>query len=530
MVMRLQFFVVSFVVFFLIGIGGYLFWNPIYLLFLIVGPIFILGLYDLFQTKKAVIRNFPVIGHLRYFFEMIRPEIQQYFVENDIDGMPINRELRSVVYQRAKNQLDTIPFGTIRNVYEPGYEWVNHSIAPKVIQPESLRVTIGSPDCSKPYSASVLNISAMSYGSLSRRAILSLNGGAKLGNFYHNTGEGGFSHYHREPGGDIVWQIGTGYFGCRTPDGRFDSEKFKDTASSDQVKMIEIKISQGAKPAHGGILPAVKITEEIAEIRGVPMGKDVNSPPDHKEFSDPIGLLKFVERLRTLANGKPVGFKLCLGHRSEFIAICKAMLETKIYPDYIAVDGGEGGTGAAPLEFSNRLGNPLDEGLVFVHDTLVGYNLKRHIKLIVTGKIFTSFQILNKAALGADIAASARGMMLALGCIQARKCNTNHCPVGVATQNPSLVEGLHVPSKTTRVFNYHTKTIKALAELTGAIGVESLDQVTRKHILRRITKKEFLSYEDLFPSVLAGDFLDGKMDSRFKPHADQASASTFQPV
>ncbi|MCB0393369.1 MAG: FMN-binding glutamate synthase family protein [Bdellovibrionales bacterium] len=527
--MRKQFYFISFGVFAIAGLVSY--FLPIFLYsFFILIPVFVVGVSDTFQKRKAVLRNFPVIGHFRYMFEAIRPEIQQYFVEDDVNGTPISREFRSVVYQRAKSELDTVPFGTQRNVYDVGYEWANHSIAPRHVDPKSIRVVVGGPDCSKPYSASPFNISAMSFGALSNRAILSLNGGAKLGNFYHNTGEGGLSDYHKEPGGDVVWQIGTGYFGCRNRDGTFSSEMFKDNVAYPHVKMVEIKLSQGAKPAHGGILPAAKITPEIARIRGVELGKDVISPPFHKEFNTPIGLLKFVEKLRTLSGGLPVGFKLCVGHPHEFIAIAKAIMETSIYPDYIAVDGGEGGTGAAPLEFSNSLGTPLDEGLVFVHDVLTGFGIRDKIKIVSTGKIITAFQILNKMALGADIAASARGMMLALGCIQARRCNSNHCPVGVATQDPSLVKGLDVTDKTHRIFNYHRKTIDALAELMGAIGVESPAEINRSHINRRISRMEVKTYEDIYPSVGVRSFLSRDIPEKFKPLLSAALSDSFKKV
>lgn len=525
--MRIEFLMISLIIACFIGLGGYL-WEPIWFLLLPFFILFFIGIVDMAQKKRAVLKNFPVIGRLRYLFEAIRPEIQQYFVENNTDGTPLSREYRSIVYQRAKKALDTIPFGTQRDVYSMGYEWVNHSLTPKKVAPESLRVEVGGPACRKSYSCSVFNIAGMSYGSLSKNAILALNGGAKMGNFYHNTGEGAISPYHQKPGGDLVWQIGTGYFGCRNKDGSFCPKLFRENASDPQIKMIELKLSQGAKPAHGGILPAKKITPEIAKIRNVPMGQDIVSPPYHSTFQTPRELLHFIDKLRELCDHKPVGFKLCIGHRHEFIAICKAMLEEKIYPDFIAVDGGEGGTGAAPLEFSNAVGTPLDESLVFVYDTLKGYDLKKYIKIICSGKIITAFQMLNKIALGGDILTSARGMMLALGCIQARKCNSNHCPVGVATQKPYLVVGLDVTDKKHRVYSYHKKNIQCLAALIGATGSRLPDQIKRSFIHRRVNKTEFKTYEQLFPSLQTGEFLNGTLPERFQRHIDLANPDSFR--
>jgi glutamate synthase domain-containing protein 2 len=350
-------------------------------------------------------------------------------VESDTSGRPFSREQRSVVYARAKNTRDTIPFGTVEDVYETGYEWVNHSLSPKKIGHADVRVMIGGPDCKQPYSASLLNISAMSFGALSNNAVIALNQGAKIGGFAHNTGEGGISPHHLM-GGDLIWQVGTGYFGCRDKDGKFCPDTFSENAQKEQVKMIEIKLSQGAKPGHGGILPAAKLTQEIAKIRNVPMGKDVDSPPGHNAFTNPLEFIDFVTQLRELSGGKPIGFKLCVGKRREFIAICKAMHETGIAPDFISVDGGEGGTGAAPMEFSNHIGTPLVEGLIFVHNVLVGFDLRKKVKIISGGKMTSGFGLVKRLALGADLCNSARAMMMALGCIQARKCNSNLCPVG----------------------------------------------------------------------------------------------------
>lgn len=469
--------------------------------FIVVLPLLTLGFQNAFQTKRAILRNYPIIGMLRYFFEEIRPEIQQYFVENDTDGAPFSRDVRSVVYQRAKKQRDTVPFGTQLNLYQTGAEWVQHSLLPVHVDPALLRVTIGNHQCAKPYSASIFNISAMSYGSLSAQAIRSLNGGAKIGGFYHNTGEGGVTPHHLEPGGDVVWQIGTGYFSCRKPDGTFDPEKFKARSAHAHIKMIEIKLSQGAKPSHGGILPAAKVSKEIAEIRGVEMGKDVNSPPAHTEFNDAPGLLRFVGRLRELSGGKPIGFKLCIGNPAEFVSICRAMKKLEIYPDFITVDGAEGGTGAAPLEFTNSIGTPWIEGLTFVRDTLDIMDLKKYVTIITSGKVVTGFNLMKALALGADVVNSARGMMLSLGCIQARRCNTNHCPAGVATNDPNLTVGLVISDKQIRVANYQNQTVRAFAEMLGACGIAKSTDLKRAHILRRAPSGRVVDFETLYPSA-----------------------------
>jgi len=495
--MRTKFLVVAYLLI-VVNLLGYFYLPQILWSLVIVAPVLLLGFIDFFQTRQAIRRNYPILGRVRYMFEKIRPEINQYFVESNSSGRPFSREKRSVVYQRAKGELDTLPFGTQMDVYAPGYEWMHHSLAPTHLDPKSLRVQVGGPDCKQPYNASVFNISAMSFGSLSRNAILALNGGARDGNFAHNTGEGGLSPYHLNPGGDVIWQIGTGYFGCRDEDGNFNDDSFEKRATSETVKMIEIKLSQGAKPGHGGILPGRKVTAEIAEIRHVPLGKDVISPPAHKEFNNPLGLLSFVVRLRKLSGGKPVGFKLCVGKRHEFLAICKAMIKTGITPDYIAVDGGEGGTGAAPLEFSNRIGTPGVEGLVFVHNALVGFGLRERIRVIAAGKVTTSFDIAKRIAIGADIVYSARAMMMALGCIQAIRCNANDCPTGVATQNPQLMVGLDVADKRKRVARFHEETMDELAHLLGAIGLESTAGLRPRHVMRRTSMNVVTDYGHLF--------------------------------
>ncbi len=477
------------------------FWPDVYYAFIIIGPLILLGLYDFIQVKHTILRLYPVIGHFRYIFEYIRPEIQQYFVESNINGRPINREFRALVYQRAKNVRDTRPFGTQFDVYRAGYEWMDHSLSPVHIEDSHPRIKFGGPDCSKPYLASPLNISAMSFGALSKNAIMALNKGAKIGRFAHNTGEGGLSPYHLEYGGDIIWQIGTGYFGCRNKNGGFDETLFAEKASLDVVKMIEIKLSQGAKPGHGGILPAAKLTAEIARIRHVPMGQDVISPPAHSSFSTPTGLLEFVRYLRTLSGGKPVGFKLCLGKRSEFLAICKAMLKTGITPDFITIDGGEGGTGAAPIELTNSVGTPLRDAIIFIHSALRGTGLRNKIRLIASGKVFTAFHMARMMALGADTINSARGMMMALGCIQSRNCNSDHCPTGVATQNPMRYKALNVKDKAQRVANYHKSTVEHLTELLAACGMSNLTELKPEHINRRVNGTKVTNYAELYPLI-----------------------------
>jgi len=494
----------------------------------LIGLIMLLGLRDAFQNKHTIVRNFPVLGHFRYLLEMVRPEIQQYFIESNTEGRPFTREERSLVYQRAKKQIDTIPFGTQRDVYETGYCWVNHSLIAKHVDPEDMRVTIGGDQCSQPYSASILNISAMSYGSLSGNAIESLNAGAKIGNFAHNTGEGSISQYHLKHKGDLIWQIGTGYFGCRKADGSFNDVMFRDNAIRPEVKMIEIKLSQGAKPGHGGILPAGKITEEIARIRGVSRDKDVVSPPTHSTFSTPKGLLDFVVKLRELSGGKPVGFKLCLGKKREFMAICKAMVETGNIPDFISVDGGEGGTGAAPLEFSNYIGTPGLESLIYIHNCLVGFGLRDKIKIISSGKIASGFDMLKRMCSGADVCYSARSMMLSLGCIQALRCNTNDCPAGVATNNPSLEAGLVVKYKKDRVANFHSGTINSFTHMLGAMGLEHPRELKPWHLMIRTGPSEVKHFGQVYYFLDDGDFLKGKMRDEYQWSYKLASSDSFQ--
>jgi len=507
-------------------------WPPFWWAFIFTGPVVILGIYDLNQPKHSIVRNYPVVGRLRYFMEDLRPKIYQYFVESDTNGKPFSRLNRSLIYQRAKMENDTIPFGTQFDVYENGYEWLSHSISAISHHEldENPRVLIGGPDCLQPYSASIYNISAMSFGSLSENAILALNGGAKMGGFAHNTGEGGISDHHLRPGGDLVWQIGTGYFGCRNHDGSFNFEAFAERSKLQQVKMIEIKLSQGAKPGHGGILPAKKVTPEIARIRLVKEGFDVISPPAHAAFGTPLELIAFVRKLRELSGGKPVGIKLCIGRRSEFFAICKAMSETGTFVDFITVDGGEGGTGASPQEFSNSVGMPLREGVAFVYDVLTGFDLKKHIKIIASGKIASGFDLVKNIALGADLCNSARGMMFALGCIQALECNSNTCPTGVATQDPSLAKGLVVEDKTVRVFNFHRLTVASAVELLGAAGLRHPYQLTRAYINRRIAPDVMQSYMESFPYVTAGSLLQTPYPVRFELGMALSTSASFVPT
>jgi glutamate synthase domain-containing protein 2 len=467
----------------------------------------LLGLRDLLQRDHTLLRNYPLLAWARYLIESIRPEIRQYLLEGDEDQTPFSRSQRSLVYQRAKNTLDKRPFGTQLDVYRPHYEWINHSLQPADVPDFDFRIRIGGPDCSQPYSASVFNISAMSFGSLSAAAIRALNAGAKLGGFYHDTGEGSISRHHREHGGDLVWEIGSGYFGCRDEDGSFSEQRFIDNARDPQVKMIELKLSQGAKPGQGGILPGAKVSPEIAEARGVTVGVDCISPARHSAFDTPIGLLRFIARLRELSGGKPTGFKLAIGHPWEWFAIARAMLETGITPDFIVVDGGEGGTGAAPLEFTNHVGAPLTEALILVHNTLVGLNLRSKIKLGAAGKLVSAFDLARTLAIGADWCNSARGFMFALGCIQSQSCHTDHCPTGIATQDRSRQRGLVVPEKAERVYHFHHNTVRALRDLIAAAGLTHPDQLGPEHIIRRVSGNEIRALTKLHFFVKPGELL-----------------------
>ena len=472
--------------------------NVLFAVGAIVISLGLIALHDRLQKQHAVLRNYPLIGRLRYFFESIRPEIRQYFFESDLDGKPFNRRQRSVIYQRAKGERETVAFGMQNNPNEIGYEWMAHSIYPVKIEDPDLRVWIGSRQCSKPYLSSILNIGAMSYGALSKTAIGALNQGARMGHFAHNTGEGGISPYHIRGGGDLIWQIGTGYFGCRNVDGTFNLEMFGKNASRAAVKMIELKLSQGAKPGHGGILPASKNTEEIAQIRGVKAGTAVHSPPAHSAFGNAEQMMIFIDQLRKASGGKPVGFKLCIGSKSEFKALCQAMINTEIIPDFITVDGAEGGTGAAPLEFTDHLGMPLHDALAFVSSTLKKYGLYKEIKILAAGKIVTGFDILKALSLGASACYSARGMMMALGCIQALKCDSGKCPVGVATQEKRLYKGIKVEDKRVRVANFHKNTLEATVEIMEACGIKSAEEVNPSNFYRKISALKTSSFEDIY--------------------------------
>jgi glutamate synthase domain-containing protein 2 len=499
-----------------------------YSLFIFLIPLTLLGLYDIIQTRHTLLRNYPVVGHVRYLLEMIRPEIQQYFIEKDIDGRPFSRDQRSVIYQRAKGELDSAPFGTQLHLYQTGAEWLEHTLNKSVQLENDPRVIIGNHQCKKPYSSSRYNISAMSYGSISKNAVIALNRAAKSGNFSHNTGEGGLSPYHLEGGGDLVWQIGTGYFGCRNHDGTFNEGLFKDKSKLDNVKMIEIKLSQGAKPGHGGILPAVKVTDEIVRIRHVQKGNDVISPPWHSEFSTPLELMDFIQRLRNFSGGKPVGIKLCIGKKSEFVSVCKAMIEKDVYPDFITIDGAEGGTGASPREFTNHMGTPLDDGLNFAHNVLKGFGIRHLVKIIAAGKVIDGFSIITKFALGADICNCARGMMMALGCIQALRCNTNQCPTGVATQDPELYKLLDVEDKSKRVAQFHRRTIAQVRDLVNAMGVSKIEDIHKSHIKRRVSVGEICSYDELFKTVEENSFTNPELVPHdFKKCISEASTERF---
>jgi glutamate synthase domain-containing protein 2 len=492
-----------------------------------------LGIRDLRQTRHAILRNYPVIGHARFILEYIRPEMRQYFLESDNEAAPFSRSQRSLVYQRAKGEPDKRPFGTQLDVGAEGYEWINHSIAPTTIASHDFRLPVGlaANGCTQPYQISVFNISAMSFGALSASAILALNQGAKRGGFIHDTGEGSISVHHRVNGGDLTWEIGSGYFGCRNEDGSFSADKFAANALDPQVKMIELKLSQGAKPGQGGVLPGPKVTAEIAAARGVPVGVDCVSPSAHSAFSTPVEMMQFISKLRTLSGGKPTGFKLCIGHPWEWFAIVKAMLETGITPDFIVVDGAEGGTGAAPLEFTDHVGAPLQEGLLLVHNTLKGVNLRERIRLGCAGKVISAFDIARMMALGADWCNSARGFMFALGCIQAQSCHTGNCPTGVTTQDPHRQQALHVPTKADRVYNFHQETLKALKEMVQAAGLTHPGDISAHHIVRRLDDSQVRLLVNLMPQVAAGALLKDELLAQqhnvFKLYWPQAQAKSF---
>ena len=508
-----------------------------------------IGVWDLVQPGHALKRNYPILANLRFFFEKIRPEIRQYFLESDLDGTPFNRAERAIAYQRAKRQLETRSFGTEKDVYATGYEWLAHSLAPARIVDHDFRVPVGGPDCKQPYSISLFNISAMSFGSLSANAIRALNKGAKIGGFAHDTGEGGYTKHHREFGGDIIWEIGSGYFGCRAPvtapqpdvaaiderdieqprrrEYQFSPEKFAALAANPQVKMIEIKLSQGAKPGHGGVLPGRKVSLEIAEARDVEPGVDCVSPAAHSAFSTPLELMAFGARLRDLSGGKPVGFKLCIGHKTEFMGICKAMLESGVTPDFIVVDGKEGGTGAAPLEFTDHIGYPLREGLTFAHNCLVGAGLRDRVKLGASGRVITAFDIARTLSLGADWCNAARGFMFAVGCVQSQTCHTDKCPTGVATQSKWRQRAIVVPDKAERVANFHKGTLHALGELIAAAGLTHPAGVKRDRVMRRVSPTEVRGFDQIYPELEPGSLVSGRAGGEYGALWEKAKASAF---
>ncbi|MFE8071762.1 FMN-binding glutamate synthase family protein [Marinobacteraceae bacterium S3BR75-40.1] len=510
-------------------LGGMLWFFGFFLwlwLWAVLAALIVLGAYDL-RSRHNVLRNYPIIGHLRYLLEFIRPELRQYFFESEQSGRPFNREQRRIVNGRADGNADTEPFGTRRDVQSAGFDFVQHSIAPQQVDKRYGRIKIGGPQCAHPYDSSRLNISAMSFGALSSNAVLAMNKGARMGGFAQDTGEGGISPYHREHGGDLIWELGSGYFGCRKKNGDFDPEEFQQKATTDQVKMIEIKISQGAKPGHGGLLPGAKVNREIARTREIEEGEDCYSPAQHPEFDTPAGLLEFVARLRELSGGKPVGFKLCLGKRHEFMGICKAIVETGIQPDFITIDGAEGGTGAAPAEFEDFIGTYINEAVPFVDNCLTGIGKRDEIVVIASGKVALGFDMVTKLALGADMCNAARPFMFSVGCIQARRCHTNTCPTGVATQDPARAKSLDVPSKAARVRNYHHATIKSFLDITGALGLASPDLLRPGHIYHRPEYGPACTYREMHPKVESGDFLSDRVPDSYREDWEAASAKQF---
>jgi glutamate synthase domain-containing protein 2 len=480
-------------------IGGPGWW----IFFAVIAVLLAVGIHDVFQRKHSILRNYPVLGHIRFLLEDVRPELQQYFIERNFDGRPFDRNTRSSIYQRAKGEKEEQPFGTERDLYAVGYEYLVHSTVPVKKMEEPPRVRIGGKDCTQPYDMALLNVSAMSFGSLSGHAIEALNRGAAAGGFAHDTGEGAISPYHRN-GGDLVWEIGSGYFGCRTDQGGFDEGEFADKAADDQVKMVSLKLSQGAKPGLGGVLPGAKVTREIAQTRDVPQGETVISPPYHQVFSTPRELVQFIGHFRELAGGKPAGFKLCLGSRTDFLAICKAMVEEDTYPDFVIVDGAEGGTGAAPLEYEDHVGMPLTEGLMTVHNALLGAGVRDKVKLGASGKVATGVDLVKRVIQGADYTNAARAMMMAVGCIQAQTCHTNTCPVGVATQDPKRQRALYVPDKTVRVTNYQRGTVEQAMQVIASMGLHSFEELRPHMLRRRIDHGTIKSYAEMFEHLAPG--------------------------
>ncbi|MEZ5666412.1 MAG: FMN-binding glutamate synthase family protein [Alphaproteobacteria bacterium] len=497
---------------------------------ILLAPLTLLGIWDLVQRRHALLRNYPLLAHVRWLFEDLRPYLRQYIVESDLEGRPIHRDARSLIYERAKDAPGVQPFGTELDAYSAEYEWITHSIAPLPKAKEPFRVSVGGPQCGRPYSASVLNVSAMSFGSLGARAVEAMNLGAKMGGFYQDTGEGGISPYHRRHGGDLVWELGSGYFGCRTADGGFDPDKFAERAADDRVKMVEIKLSQGAKPGHGGVLPGPKVTPEIAATRDVPVWTECVSPAGHSAFSTPLELLDFAARLRELAGGKPVGIKLCIGHPWEFLSVCKAMVKSGTLLDFVVVDGAEGGTGAAPQELSDHVGAPLREGLIFVHNALVGSGLREHVRVAASGKIVNGFGMAANLALGADWCNAARAFMFATGCVMSLRCHTGGCPTGVTTHDAALQRAIVVPEKAKRVADYHRHTVSALAELVAAARLDSPAALEPKHIYHRVSPVEVKTMDQIYEFLQPGQLLHEPGATSFAAHWQAATAESFSPA
>ncbi|MCL8381332.1 FMN-binding glutamate synthase family protein [Xanthobacter aminoxidans] len=499
------------------------------IVFCVLFPLVLVGIFDVTQSEHSLLRNYPVIGSVRWIFEAMRPYLRQYLMEDDQSERPYNREDRSIIYARAKNEEDRQPFGTELDTYAAEYEWMTHSLAPAPVAHEPFRVTVGGSACAKPYSASVLNVSAMSFGSLGRNAIEALNLGAKTAGCYHDTGEGGLSPYHRIHGGDIVWELGSGYFGARNRDGTFSPERFAERATDPQVKMVEIKLSQGAKPGHGGVLPAAKVTPEIAEIRGIPLGEDCISPSRHSAFSTPAQMMEFVAQLRELSGGKPVGIKLCVGHPSEVFALAKAMVKTGIQPDFVVVDGAEGGTGAAPHELADHLGMPLREGLILMRNALVGTGLRQNVRLAASGKVTSGFSMAANMAIGADWCNAARAFMFSLGCVMSMRCHTGTCPTGVTTNDPHLQRGLVVDEKAERVASFHRHTVHALAELIAAAGLEHPGDLLPHHVWHRVSPIEVKALDRIYTFLEAGSLLDAPDETPYAAEWHAADADSFAP-
>ena len=497
---------------------------------LLFAALFGLGFHDFFQKKRGVLANYPVLGRARYILESIRPELRQYFWEADTDELPFSRNQRAMVYQRSKGILAARPLGTVLDTYAEDYSWLNHSVQPTHIDNKDFRVRVGKGK--NAYDCSVLNISGTSFGAMSPPAIQALNTGAKLGGFAHNTGEGSYSKYHKMGGGDIIWQISTGYFGCRTKAGTFDAAVFKKIAQDPQIKMIEIKLSQGAKPGHGGMLMAPKVTPEIAETRGIEPYQDCISPSSHSEFSTPRQLVEFIERLRKLSGGKPVGFKLCIGHPWEFAAIVKAMVETSILADFVTVDGSEGGTGAAPVEFTDHLGCPLRDAIIYVDNTLKGAGVRQHVKIAASGKIVSAYDMVRHLALGADWCNMARPFMMSLGCIQARDCASGECPTGLATMDPKRFRVVDVEHRAKRVANFQANTVLAVGEMLEASGLNAPNELTRRHIVRRLSASKILLADQIYPKVEDGALIRGEKvdDPRLAVYWDLVTPDSFQPT